>query len=251
MIKYKHKFLKIQEIWFDNTQVVDDVDKVIYQQVQSKIDDSFEEFYTLCIDLTKDEKEILKKIKKNFKYEINRSKNKDKLTFNIYYNGIDDSVIEQFVEYYNKFSNKRGLSKLPLNIFKEYAKNKNLMIAAMSDKCENILSCHIYIVVKKRIRLKVSSSFFKDKDNETRNLIGRANKRLHIEVIEYCKNNGFETYDFGGWYNGHEDRKKLGINKFKESFGGEQEVSYNGEVCLTLKCKIHYLLAKIKKTMRG
>ncbi len=52
------------------------------------------------------------------------------------------------------------------------------------------------------------------------------------------KRQGLACYDFGGWYAGTDDPIKLGINKFKEEFGGEKVHQYNCEKGVTLKGKL-------------
>jgi hypothetical protein len=57
-------------------------------------------------------------------------------------------------------------------------------------------------------------------DGERRNLIGRLNRLLHFQDMLALREAGFRVYDFGGWYAGTEDAKRLNINQFKEGFGG-------------------------------
>jgi lipid II:glycine glycyltransferase (peptidoglycan interpeptide bridge formation enzyme) len=49
---------------------------------------------------------------------------------------------------------------------------------------------------------------------------------------------GEEIYDFGGWYAGKRDQKRLGINRFKEEFGGKIIRNFICESGVTLKGKI-------------
>jgi lipid II:glycine glycyltransferase (peptidoglycan interpeptide bridge formation enzyme) len=49
------------------------------------------------------------------------------------------------------------------------------------------------------------------------------------------RNQGIEKFDLGGWYNGTTDQARLGINKFKEGFGGKVVCEYEGEQILSLK----------------
>lgn len=44
---------------------------------------------------------------------------------------------------------------------------------------------------------------------------------------------GVLVYDLGGWYVGTEDKRKLGINRFKASFGGVIVREFNSERCVT------------------
>ena len=51
----------------------------------------------------------------------------------------------------------------------------------------------------------------------------------------YYREHGLGIYDLGGWYNGTTDLGRLGINKFKEGFGGNVVCEYEGEQILTAK----------------
>ncbi len=248
---YKYKFLKVQEIWFDENEKIKKVDKVIYNQIPKKINKHAEIFYTLTISLKQDEDNIFSKFRKNNRYEIKRAINKDKLICNIYDKNIEDKILNDFVSAYNEFGKERGLGQIVHTIYKSYANNYNLLIANITNKEGDILVWNSYILYNKRARLKTSNSFLNTQDKDIKNLIGRANRMLHWKVMLYLKHSGYELYDFGGWYQGNKDIKKLGINNFKESFGGEKEISFNYTKCLSIKCHIHYLLFKIKKIIKG
>jgi len=58
-------------------------------------------------------------------------------------------------------------------------------------------------------------------ENFDRNLIGRANKYLTVTDINYFKEQGFKTFDFGGFAKDTENESLKGINNYKLQFGGE------------------------------
>ncbi len=247
---YKNKFINIQEIWFDEKrEVYSYIDKVVYRQV-SKQQENCEEFTTLLIDLVEDKEKIFQLFKKNNKYEINRAEKKDNLTFNIYSENIATDIVDNFLHANEKFSDERNRGNLTYKTIKKYLDVNCLVISTICDESGNNLVWHTYIISGKRARLFTSSSLFSEEDNERRNLIGRANRLLHWKDILYFKNNNFLTYDFGGWYMGKTDKKLLGINKFKESFGGHKELSYNYNRCTSMKCKLYELLSKIKSLLK-
>ena len=63
------------------------------------------------------------------------------------------------------------------------------------------------------------------------------------------KKRGIRYFDFGGWYPGKTDIQLLGINSFKESFGGEVVSDYECKRILTLKGWLVLTTAKLfKKT---
>jgi len=241
---YKNKFINIQEIWFDGTrETYSHIDKVLYRQVPQQQVGS-KEFTTLLIDLKEEEDKIFQLFKKNNKYEINRAKKKDNLTFNIYTENIDKDIIDAFLATNSAFATERDSNSLTYESIKKYLDTNCLAISTIRDELGDILVWHTYVIAGNRVRLLTSNSL--SNENKCRNLIGRANRLLHWEDILYFKNNNFSTYDFGGWYEGNTDKKLLGINKFKESFGGYKETSYNYYSCVNVKCKLFNLLSKVK-----
>ena len=150
---YKHKLLNIQEIWFDENQKIEKVDKVIFNQVKNKVSENSVDFHTLVIDLNEPEEEIFKKIKKNNKYEINRANNKDNLNTKIYVGNIEDKIIEKFVTSYNKFAIKRKLGCISYDIYKSYSKEQSLIISNISNEEGDVLSWHTYIHNNCKLRL--------------------------------------------------------------------------------------------------
>lgn len=242
--------INLQEIWFDENQPIKkNTDIVFYQQVGSNYGIKSEEFTTLTIDLEQLKEEIFAGFAKNNRYEISRADKKDELSVNYYTYPIEDNVIEDLCNDYNKFADSRSKGKLTPLIFKNYNENKMLIISNVL-KNDKVLVWHTYIVNGVRARLKTSNSIFTEKSNEERNLIGRANRYLHWEDIQYFKNMNFKIYDFGGFYTGEDDKKLLGINAFKKSFGGVLEESYNYTLAKTLKGRIYLLLSKLKNKLK-
>lgn len=72
------------------------------------------------------------------------------------------------------------------------------------------------------------------------------NKGLHWHDILLFKDMGITSYDWGGVTWNEEDAGVLkGINKFKESFGGQPVSYYSETVVLTLKAKLFLKLKKV------
>lgn len=90
-----------------------------------------------------------------------------------------------------------------------------------------------------RARLLHSASHFRNSnDSGYRNMVGRANRWLHWKALLRFKASGHTCYDWGGWYDGTDDDARLNINRFKEGFGGEKQLTYNGKLLLTAKAKV-------------
>ncbi len=247
---YKHRFIKIQTVWFDDKiEVEPDVDVVVYRQVQKAFKNS-EEFYTLLIDLSQTEDQIFESFSKSNRKEIRKSINNDNLIYKMHFKDIDDELIKSFLKAQNKFSKERDLGEWSFDQLKAYAEYNELYISTISTNDNTILSWRVHISSNKRARALVSNSFYHNGDKDFRNLIGRASRLMRWKDISYFKNHGFNIYDFGGWYNGSEDKKKLSINQYKESFSKEKDKSYNYTVNITWKSHLFNLLKNIKRLLK-
>ncbi len=199
-------------------------------------------FYTFNINLEEDIEIIWQKINKDFRYQIRRAENKDKIAEKIIDNpSIKD--IDIFIEFFNKFAEFRSLRKSNKKKLCIFLKQKKLKIAyaySLEDK-NNILSGHCYVHDDKRIRLYHSASNVYSK-LINKNLVGRSNKFLHWKVISNFKDSGFHVYDFGGI---SQKENFNGIDKFKSHFHGEMVTEYSGLIPVSLKARFIIFIMRI------
>ena len=200
-------------------------------------------FYTCNIDLREDIEKIWQNINKNFRYEIRRAENKDKIFSNIICPSVNE--LNTFIKFFNKFAKYRSLRKANKKKLTTFLNKKQLKIAyAYSSKEKNILAGHCYINDNERIRLYHSASNVSLKLID-KNLVGRANKFLHWKTISKFKDLGFQKYDFGGI---SQKYNLNGIDKFKSSFHGELVTEHSGLIAISLKAKIiKYILNFISR----
>ena len=71
------------------------------------------------------------------------------------------------------------------------------------------------------------------------------NRLLIWNCMLHYRNAGLEIFDLGGWYNGTTDTARLGINKFKEGFGGKVVREFEGECLRTMKARAALLTARL------
>jgi lipid II:glycine glycyltransferase (peptidoglycan interpeptide bridge formation enzyme) len=258
MIYYKKKqLLSLAEIWYNYHELpAKKVDAFRYKFVtEDKIGaSSYEELFTLLIDLTKEEGELFNRIKKNTRYEINRAQKKDGIACTVFYEYGDYNIdlIDKYINYYNRFAESKDRTKITRSDLEQFVDNKNLCVTCANSADESILTMHAYIVSDNTARLHHSSSLFHNSDDpEYRNLVARANRLLHWNDILYFKRVGLKWYDFGGWYGGEKTtgtyKEQLRINQFKESFGGEKKQEYSYIVPVTLLGKIAVFYRSLKK----
>lgn len=225
------------EIWYNYAeQPIREIDVLRYKYVMERNEKaaSFEELWTLLLDLEKPEDELFSRIRKNTRYEINRAKNRDNIahTTLLEKGEKNEEKINRYIDFFNNFANSKNRSYINLSDIEQFYNNGTLCVrfAAIGNEP---LTMHAYVVSDNTARLYQSSSLFRNShDNEYKNMVGRANRFLHWEDTLYFKRmEGIHWYDFGGWYGGaatsQSYSEQLLIDQFKESFGGEKKREYS------------------------
>jgi hypothetical protein len=193
----------------------------IYYQVPfkySKFGYFRKSYFTLLIDLNQSEDLIYSKFKKNTSYEVRRSQKEGVIT------GLEIDKIKA-VEFYNRFAATKSLNLLNSDHSNIASDHFFVTTASHNDK---ILVMHYYFrdIESGRVRLLYSATNVTENSIDVA-LIGRANRLLHYNDIILFKLNGYKTYDFGGYAFQTNEKSLLGINSFKESFGGELVKEYH------------------------
>ncbi len=178
--------------------------------------------YTKIIDISNDQfvqgfcKQTLKKIRKAEE-------------MGIVCNTLSDT--RGFIDMYNEFSTNKHFNKRmkeqDLRIFGDCHVTRG---ACTSDG--RYLVYHTYLLDEslKRVRLFYSVSIIHGQvTQEEKNLAGFANRYLHYQDMIYFKELQYTTYDFGGYAYETTDKSLMGINEFKDSFGGELIAESNYE----------------------
>lgn len=195
-------------------------------------------FTTLVHNLTLPYESIESQFAKVNRYDIRRSA-RDMIEVSIVESKniiSDNSLLLKFKEVYEKMYSLKGMiQKAPIDAMKFYANNNALIISCVEFQ-EKPIVYHAYIIDGENARLWMSCSVFRDsEDKQYRALVGRANKRLHSDDIQYFKNNGYSSYDWGGISSLNEPN---GIDRFKMSFGGTPIQYYDETVLMSLKYRV-------------
>jgi lipid II:glycine glycyltransferase (peptidoglycan interpeptide bridge formation enzyme) len=198
-----------------------------------------EEFFTLFTDLRDDSQAIFGSISKNTRYEIKRAAGRD----NIIIKTLDSKKAKQgFYDFYNRFALTKNRAPIGLAETDSLIEN-NLFTIRAASLDDDIIVYHTYITANNRARLAQSASLFRESDNnDYRALVGRANRLLHWEDMQYFKQNSFEIYDWGGVSMDPRDREKQDINKFKEAFGGTLVKEYKSQIPVSTKGWIYLII---------
>jgi hypothetical protein len=249
MIAYSRKLIRIVEAWHGETPNENSVDLMRLFQCPAPVEGMFcREFYTILLDLKQEPEALFANIKKGTRYEIHRAGEKDNLIYE-YSNARQQHVFDAFCNCYDEFATQKGQPKVNREWLALMAKTGNVIISRMLERTDETLAWHLYYRSLGRPTLLYSASLFRQNQSSSyRNKVGRANRFHHWQDILRFKAEGESLYDFGGWYQGAEDRERLGINKFKEEFGGEIVKNYICERGVTLKGS---LFLKLRQRLLG
>ncbi|WP_026379204.1 hypothetical protein [Afifella pfennigii] len=178
-----------------------------------------ETFPTLLIDLRQSEEDINAAISKTPASHIKRARRDGVIVSPI-------SDYEEYAGFYNAITGAIGRPQLG-----KRPKGWNTDIRAFGALFEDKwLAMHSYICDReaKRARLLHSVSTFRSQeDTAKRNFLGRANRLLHHRCMMLFREEGFQTYDFGGYRPESPDPEIRGIARFKEGFGGTRRLEYH------------------------
>ena len=207
-------------------------------------------FNSLISDLTLSKEELFNSFKKATRYDIRRSE-RDEISI-IHYNSrqLNEDLYSSYKTIYEKMYKSKGLlQEAPIDDMARFAANDALVISSVNINKTPVVY-HVYIVVGKHARLWMSCSAFRDNDDKQyREMLGRANKRLHFEDIIYFIDNGYTSYDWGGICS---YEVPTGIDLFKMSFGGEPITYYDETIIMSLKYKVfHFIKKSIRKLIRA
>jgi len=249
-IKVKGRKFLTEHIWFEQfktrSEIVSDVDKVCVHANKEPIIKSAVKQNSLITDLNGEVEDIFNSFNATVRNEVRRAEREGVECE--YYTSSDlkdnREVLDSFAEMYNEMYREKGIScVLELNSIDAYIKKDCfLLTTAILDGKPCVY--HSYIVGDGKARLLHSCSEFRVVDKNTKNSIGRANRLLHFQDMNYLKNEGITEYDWGGITSFDQPN---GIDKFKIGFGGVPVSYYNFVIDLTFMAKIGSIYKKLFK----
>ena len=248
----KKSGLVIADIWYNKDETPSNRCDILRYHYISEFPNfctSKENLWTILIDLSLTEEELLSGMDKTTKYQAKRAKERDNVhteTF-LALGEMDDSKLAQYMSFFNEFAKSKDRDQIGLADLKTFYTSGTLCIrSVMENETGTVLSMHANVVSDGKARLHQSSSHFRESnDSDYRSLVGRANRYLHLDDLLYFKSIGVAFYDFGGWYGGDTDQEKIAINKFKEAFGGKKIQEYSCIVPVSFAGKISVLARKL------
>jgi hypothetical protein len=223
----------IEEFWFDEAIPPRGVDVALLCRRPAIAEIAHPSAnYTIVVDLTLSDEQLLANMHAGTRYKIRRAQNKDALEFGAPI-APDACSLAAFHDFFAQFAADKGLSPVRMKYLQAAAKAGVLRLGSMAHEGE-VVVWHSYLLIGSRVRLLHSASLFRGQAPARRGLIGRANRLLHWLEMQHFRGTGATLFDFGGWYEGQDDEEKLRVNEFKEGFGGTVRQESDGVRALTL-----------------
>jgi len=225
------------EVWFDEDPGdVSGYDLVVYHQRSTPINSIYCLFYyTILIDLDLAPEALLAQMGNGNPQQIRRALGKDRIVCSFSFPPSPEEI-EEFLAFYDDGAAPGG-EEADRGQMDLLAKAGLLALSAARGPDGQVLARHSYVchTGQQRARCDLSKTLQTDpRDSEVRSALSRANRLLHYQDMLALQHLGIKTYDFGGWYSGKEDSKRLNINRFKEGFGGRIVREFENSEPLTL-----------------
>ncbi len=234
MIEYRKSNLRIAELYFDETARPVEADIVRHRSRTSEVEGAVSApVYTILLDLLPEPERILRQMNSTKRNLIQRA-SKDGLAVEIDSHP-SDATLREFYTFYDVFAAGKRLPAANRERMNGVRDGNSLTLSCVRDGAGGALVWHCYIRASNWVRLHYSASHFREAtDKERLALLSRANCYLHWRDILQFRERGCATYDLGGWYDGQDDKEKLGVNLFKQGFGGAVTKLFNADEGRTL-----------------
>jgi hypothetical protein len=236
MFIYRSRFLTRGEVWYDEEPDGARVDWILHRQRSSPLAKCrWKEIQTRLIPLQKTPAELLGGMEERTVRKITEAREKDKLRWE-HYAPDDARILDQAEAMWNEFAAAQNTPRFERDWLARMFEAGALDMAAAKDPAGNLLACHLVYCTPKRARQLVAISPYKDVPSVAwRNAVSRANCFIHWHNFLAYREQGIPFFDFGGWHAGKTDIRLLGINAFKQSFGGTVVREYDCEQPRTVK----------------
>lgn len=221
MITYRWRsFLTVAEAWYSPDLHGLRPDIIRFRYLDRPPDDGLvEEFYTIWIDLSKDEDRLLAEMNQSTRHHIRKA-----ATYGLRYDSWPPGVSARLDEFADFFDAANAVKRLPpadRRSLRAYAASGVLDLSRVCDRDGRTLAWHAHYRDAIHARQTHTASVHRSQpDSQFHTFLGRANRWAWWQDLLRLKRAGIVLYDFGGWYPGVENKELLAVNFFKEGFGG-------------------------------
>lgn len=226
MIRIKGRGAVYGEFWHDEEPVGDPgVDIAMYRHRSAPIEGARTvPVLSLVHDLSIEPDAILSQFDKDCRNLVRRADGKDSLEMAFF--AEPEPELERFRAFYDAFASEKGLDPCYWQWVVAACEARQLALTSASMNGEALV-WHAYLLSGTTAQLEYSASCFRNKAQDYRSLVGRANRWLHWKDLLRFKEMGFGRYDFGGLFEDESAPERAGINHFKKEFGGRPERLYD------------------------
>jgi len=250
MIRIEGRGAVYGEVWFNEEPPHDaDIDIAIYRQRDNPVEGARNErFVSLKTALDVPENAIMSAFGRECRYQIRRADNvRDGLSHEFLRDPADR--LAAFGDFYDACL---GATVPPCDMQWLTAAHRAGQLALSAAVREGKrLVWHAYMVSGKTAHLMFSASSFRDHAGSMRALVGRANRWLHWRGMLQLRELGLTHYDWGGLFEYESSTGRVGINRFKEDFGGHRVCTYNCVLPLTLRGRIYLPLREACRRLQA
>ncbi|HEX6004932.1 MAG TPA: GNAT family N-acetyltransferase [Burkholderiales bacterium] len=229
MIRYSGRAATYGELWFDEElPQSSDIDIALYRQRRYPLPGSdVTPMLSLVVDLCRAPESIMAGFGKDCRYKINRAEARDALAMEFVTE--PHTRLDEFRSFYDAFAAEKGLRPCYEAWMRGACAARQLVLTCATHQGEPLV-WHALIVAGKSAWLQYTGSCFRNRDNQYRALVGRANRWLHWQEMLRFSALGLACYDWGGLFADESLPERAGINRFKKEFGGTTVSRYD---CIT------------------
>lgn len=251
MFIYKSRFLTRAEVWFDEEPDHARVDWIYHRQRSSPAAcGRWKHFYTVLNDLDKSPDQLLAGMDEKTAHKITEAQGRDHLRWERC-DARDPKTLDEVERMWNTFAIAQKTPLFERDWINQIAAVGSLDVGAAKDPAGNILAYHLVYLTPKRARqLFAISPYRAVPDVAWRAAVSRANCFIHWKNFLAYREQGITCFDFGGWYPGTTNIQSLGLNRFKQSFGGRVVQEYDCKQPVTAKGWLALTAARILQRAR-
>ena len=215
MIACRKHSLTVGYLYFDESPVSSKADIVHYVHWTAPTPGVRHAPYrTIVLDLRTPLDALLGRVERDTRYEIRRA-SKENIALNAGFPCAPD-LLERFCDAHDEQMRHKCVAVIDRAQLRAARDAGVLDISWAGLDDWTILVWHCHLRRKERAMLGYSVSAHRSStDKAFRQLVGRANRRLHWEDITRLKSQGLALLDLGGWHEGGDDQELLRINHFK------------------------------------
>jgi hypothetical protein len=236
MIRLEGRGASYGEIWYDEEPPARGVDILLYRQRAAPVANAQVTPTTLLLtDLSVDADAIVAPFDNTCRYHIRRADKKDGLAFEVVEQ--PETRLHELRDFYRAFAREKSVWDIDMPWLVAACRSDQLALTIASHDGEPLV-WHAHVIYGVTAGMQYSCSCFRERDNEYRARIARANRWLHWQDMLRFKSRGCTRYDWGGVFSDESTPERAGINNFKRSFGPTPLTTYDCTAPVTLRGRV-------------